>query len=108
MQIDPVKPTLKAPGTKRLKLTREGLLSDFGFKFNLRRYILALRITAAREFLRDIFVSPETRDYYVAPRHGPADAPRNTAITIEYEVEGSVGKQTFTVGRCRLTLSNPR
>jgi len=30
---------LKAPGTKRLKLTRDELLSSFAFKFNMRRYI---------------------------------------------------------------------
>jgi hypothetical protein len=30
---------LKPPGTKRLKLEYDGLLSNFGFKFSLRRYI---------------------------------------------------------------------
>ena len=39
MQVDPIKPTLKAPGTKRLKLTYHKLLSSFAFKFNLRRYL---------------------------------------------------------------------
>jgi hypothetical protein len=38
VQVDPVKPVLKAPGTQRLKLELEKLLSNFGFKFNLRRY----------------------------------------------------------------------
>jgi hypothetical protein len=38
VQIDPMKPKLKPPGTKRLKLEYDGLLSNFGFKFNLRRY----------------------------------------------------------------------
>ena len=41
MQVDPIKPKLKPPGTKRLKLEYDGLLSNFGFKFNLRRYNLA-------------------------------------------------------------------
>ena len=40
MQIEPIKPTLKPPGTKRLKLEYDGLLSNFGFKINLRRYNL--------------------------------------------------------------------
>ena len=31
-------PTLKAPGTKRLKLKYDAPLSKFAFKFNLRRY----------------------------------------------------------------------
>jgi len=39
--VDPTKPTLKAPGTKRLNLTCNKLLSSLAFKFNLRRYILA-------------------------------------------------------------------
>ena len=38
MQVDPIKPTLKPPGMKRLKLKHDGLLSSFAFKFNLRRY----------------------------------------------------------------------
>jgi hypothetical protein len=38
VQVGPIKSTLKAPGTQRLKLKYEELLSDFGFKFNLRRY----------------------------------------------------------------------
>jgi hypothetical protein len=41
VHLDPVTPTLKAPGTKRLRLEYDGLLSNFGFKFNLRRYTTA-------------------------------------------------------------------
>jgi len=37
VQVDPIKPTLKAPGTKRLKLKCDKLLSRFAFNFNLRR-----------------------------------------------------------------------
>jgi len=33
-----MKPTLKGPGTKRLKLQYYGPLSIIAFKFNLRRY----------------------------------------------------------------------
>ena len=39
MQIAPIKPTLKAPGSKHLKLKTEKLLSKLGFNFNLRRYM---------------------------------------------------------------------
>ena len=42
MQLDPIKPTLKAPGSKRLKLQYDELLSRFAFKFKLRRYMVAL------------------------------------------------------------------
>ena len=39
MQVDPIKPKLKPPGTKRLKLKYDILLSTSAFKFNLRRFI---------------------------------------------------------------------
>jgi len=38
VQIDPIKPTLKPPVTKRLKLKYHVTLSNFAFKFNLRRH----------------------------------------------------------------------
>jgi len=41
VQVDPIQTTLKAPGTKRLKLRCVEVLSSFAFKFNLRRYCLA-------------------------------------------------------------------
>jgi hypothetical protein len=59
VQVDPIKPKLKAPGTKllkleyyeplsapgvkRLKLEYDEQLSACSFKFNLRRYTLAFR-----------------------------------------------------------------
>jgi len=38
VQVARIKPTLKAPETKRLKLTYDTLLSNFAFNFKLRRY----------------------------------------------------------------------
>ena len=38
MQVDPIKPALKAPGTKRLELQYDVPLSEFAFKFNLRLF----------------------------------------------------------------------
>ena len=38
MHVDPIKPTLKAPGTRLLKLKCDILVSTSAFKFNLRRY----------------------------------------------------------------------
>jgi hypothetical protein len=40
VQVDPIKPTLKAPNTKRLKLKSGEPPSNLAFKFNLRRFIL--------------------------------------------------------------------
>jgi hypothetical protein len=38
VQVAPIKPSLKAPATKPLKLKCDQLLSSFAFNFNLRRY----------------------------------------------------------------------
>jgi len=38
VQVYPIKPKLKPPGTKRLKLNCDVLLSTSAFKINLRRY----------------------------------------------------------------------
>ena len=38
VQVDPIQPTLKAPGIKLLNLKFDKPLSNFAFKFKLRRY----------------------------------------------------------------------
>ena len=38
VQVDPIKPILRPPGSKHLKLNCDVLLSTFAFKFNLRRF----------------------------------------------------------------------
>jgi hypothetical protein len=50
VQVDPIKSTLKAPITNPLTLKYDEPLSTFAFKFNLRRYNLALLFAFA--FLR--------------------------------------------------------
>ena len=40
VQVAPIKPTLQAPGTKRLKLKHDKLLLSFAFNFNSRRYMV--------------------------------------------------------------------
>ena len=54
VQVDPIKPTLKAPGTKRLKLKCDEPLSNFAFNFNLRRY----NLVTADDFGRGLHSSP--------------------------------------------------
>jgi len=49
VQLDPIKPTLKAHGTKRLKLKLDILLSNFAFKFNLRRHTMEVAMEEATE-----------------------------------------------------------
>ena len=43
VQVDPIKPKLKPPGTKRLKLNCDILVSSSAFEFNLRRYTTGKR-----------------------------------------------------------------
>jgi hypothetical protein len=38
VQLHPITPTLKLPGTKGLRLKYDELLSSFAFDFKLRRY----------------------------------------------------------------------
>jgi hypothetical protein len=38
VQVDPIKPTSKVPGTKRSKLEYDKPLSSFAFNLSLRRY----------------------------------------------------------------------
>jgi hypothetical protein len=40
VQVDPIKRTLKLPGTERLKLKCDILLSTFASRFNVRRHKL--------------------------------------------------------------------
>jgi len=44
VQVEPIKHTLKAPGTKQLKLKCDEPLSNFAFGLNLRRYTVARRV----------------------------------------------------------------
>ena len=55
MQVDPIKPMLKAPGTKPSKVNYDELLSNVLYNFSLRRYSTG----AAR--VRDIFA--RARDF---------------------------------------------
>jgi len=81
VQVDPIKPTLKAPGTKRLKLKVDDKLTKFAFNLNLRHYTEAASsagrsvragsgvgaeeaeaaVVAAREALTPFMSKPSTR-----------------------------------------------
>ena len=63
MQVDPVNPTLKAPGTKRLKLKYYELLSISAFAFKLRRYIEA-HMAAHTALLLQIQAAAYTRPFF--------------------------------------------
>ena len=60
MQVDPIKSTLKAPGTKRLKLKHDKPLSSFAFNFNLRCYIMAFDYALGRACQKSLKPSIKT------------------------------------------------
>jgi len=64
VQVDPMKPTRKAPGTKRLKLKYGKLLSSFAFKFNLRRYNVAAARRRRRLLAGDVSAGPVGRTLF--------------------------------------------
>ena len=49
MQVDPVTPKLTPPGTKRLKLRCDILVSTSAFKFDVRRYMKAAAAATAAD-----------------------------------------------------------
>jgi hypothetical protein len=53
VQVDSIKPVLKAPITKRLKLKIDGPLSSFAFKFNLRRYNKEIVIEKIKDLVQE-------------------------------------------------------
>ena len=57
VQIAPIKPTLKAPGNKRLNLKYDEPVSNFAFKINLRRY---MAVECERSFLTSLDGSCKT------------------------------------------------
>ena len=61
--MDPIKSMLKAPGTKRLKLEYDYLLSSSAFKCNLRRYNKAvapkLELPGRRRHLLNVYARLE-------------------------------------------------
>ena len=76
MQVDPIKPTLKAPGSKRLKPNYDKLLTillqfcfNFVFKFKLRRYDTG----AEMRYYNDVWeLTLETMVWKVRVGVGPA------------------------------------
>jgi hypothetical protein len=78
-----MKPNFKPPGTKRLKLRCEIMLSTSAFKFNLRRYTKGLDVSA----------------------HGGRSYTEFQTTVFKFKTAS--GMEHSMVGRCRLTPSNP-
>ena len=78
VQVDPIKPKLKAPGTKRLKVQCDEPLSNFAFKSNSRRYMLARDYSTQRIFDLSTDHKPESESEQV--RHSHSCQPTVTPI----------------------------
>ena len=66
MQVYPIKTTLKAPGTQRLKQKYDYVLSSFAFNLNLRHYDVATTwrgvtsdMSDVKELIPEFFYLPE-------------------------------------------------
>jgi len=79
VQVAPIKPTLKAPGTKRLKLKCDEPLSNFAFNFKLRRYTMA----------------PPSNVTDTLPGRGPASAPNDAAMSDAARQAGAYTRPLF-------------
>ena len=90
MQVDRIKPTLKAPGTKRLRLEDEKLLSNSAFKFILRRY------STARDLDDALHAEMRSDGVLVVGVH---------IADVSHFIQA--GSALDKVGRRRLTLSDP-
>jgi hypothetical protein len=119
-----MKPKLKPPGTKRLKLKHENPLSSFAFNFNLRRYRAdcgGAHSGAHRG--RAVQVDP-IKPTLKAPKSKLSKLAHEKVLSncafkfhLHRSIEGyggapsalgaAFGLPPHMVGRCRLTLSNP-
>jgi len=82
VQVEPMKPVLNAPGTKRSKLKCEELLSGLAFKFNLRHCVG--RVDHAGR-----------RGHQPAPHHGAARQHRRGVAGRAWQIMPTTSSSTF-------------
>ena len=90
VQVDPMKPTLKPPGSKRLKLEHEKQLSNFAFTFNLRRYT-KVRLTV----VIDCGQSGMGATTPTGDRHAAEDVTNTGSISFFGIQESNCNQQTY-------------
>ena len=98
MQVDPIKHTLKVPGTKRLKPKYDEMLSSFAFKFNIRRYSIMNGFLTPCSFPRR-HISPW--EYATNERHAAARMRRTAGVRQMQSCDGADENGT----RCKLWRS---
>jgi hypothetical protein len=100
VQVAPIKPTLRAPGIKLSKLKYDKPISNFAFKFNLRRCIKALHATGK---VGKLSLGTESM-LQVRTAHVAGVTPASVVVPALTALTPACAA---LVRRCRLTLSNP-
>ena len=80
VHVDPIRPTSKAPGTKRLKLEYDELLSNSAFTFNLRHYIQVCAAKAGADSAAAAAAAQERIDAGVAAAEARAAEERQALM----------------------------
>ena len=108
MQVDPIKPKLKPPRTKRLKLNCDVLLSTPAFKFNLRHYNLGQNFSKAFD---TSFLDDAGKIQFVHQSSWGVSTRLIGGIIMTHGDDQGLrlppNLAPVQVGRCTLTLSNP-
>jgi len=117
VQAEPIKPTLKAPGIKRIELKYDKSLSKFAFKFHLRHYIKVLvnRIPSLPPRLRALAMRDGLReaiDRQAEVRAGGTEAAADAWRLAALAADAGGAEQTarageLLAGRERLTSLAP-
>jgi len=105
VQVDPIKPTLKAPGVKLFKLKYGRLVSNFGFKFKLRRYtpVVGLSLSPTMDMLATVHEG--RRGVYLWANSQMYTAPGGAAVAAAGEEgEGEEGEEAGGVKEMMVDL----
>jgi hypothetical protein len=70
VQVEPMKPELKAPGTKRLKLSYDEPPSNCAFNFNVRRYSVEQSEALRANLEERLAHAADKREYMLDPASG--------------------------------------
>ena len=114
MQIDPIKPALQAPGTKRSKLEFDEQRSKFALTFKLRRYSktvsrsLVLVVSMGYGVVRPTLGGLTRKVVSLSAAYFVATSTLDVMTNVGTIDDLTSSARIFLVGHCRLTPSNTR